>query len=74
MGDVKQKPNAETAPTYPENRHTDTLPADTSTHDTPSQALQASQAVSRRLDLGFSPCLCSFPADRVPWGGKMAQR
>ena len=38
------------------------------THDIPSQALQASQAVSRRLDLGFSPRLCSFPADRVPWG------
>ena len=38
------------------------------THDTPSQASQASQAVSRRLDLGFLPRLCSFPADRVPWG------
>lgn len=45
-----------------------------STYDTLSQALQASQAYSRTLDLGTSPCNRSFPADRVPWGEKMPQR
>ena len=74
-GRRKQKPNAETTP-HPSweltHRHTPCRCFSRMTHH--RKLCKPRKAVSRRLDLGIPPCLCSFPADRVPWGGKMAQR